>query len=122
MADGSSGTSLATVGTSVAAGVVALIDIAMLAIAGFMFIWAVWIGAGVWPSYWWLTALAGLVGLIALCAVGAAILLAMPEDRAGVNASTLRRVAFALLAPAIGSLVASVAVFIVVGITVPSFF
>ena len=103
-------------------GMVALCDLAILAIAGFMFLWAVWIGAGAWPSYWWLTALAGLVGLAAVFGVGAAILLALPEDRADVSVSTLRRVAFVLLAPAIGSLVASVAVFIVVGITVPSFF
>ena len=121
MGDGNTRTSLASVGTSVAAGVVALCDLAMLAIAGFVFIWAVWIGAGVWPSYWWLTALAGLVGLLAVLAVGITILLAMPEDRAGASASPLRRVAFALLAPAIGSLVASVAALIVVGLTVASF-
>jgi hypothetical protein len=122
MADGTSRTSLASIGTKVAAGVVALCDLAILAIAGFIFIWAVWIAAGVWPSYWWLTVLAGLAGLVAVLAVAAAVLLAWPENRAGVGASTLRRVAFALLAPAIGSLVASVAVLLVVGITVPSFF
>jgi len=93
-----------------------------LAIAGFIFIWAVWIGVGVWLSYWWLTVLAGLVGLGAVFAVVAAVLLALPEDREGISAPTLRRVAFAVLAPAIGSLVASVAVFIVMGVTVPSFF
>lgn len=109
-------------GTSVAASVIAVCDVIILIIAASVFIWAVSIAAGVWPSYWWLTVLAGVVCLIAVLGVGAAVFLALPEDRVGVNVSTMRRISFAVLFPAIGSLVASVATLFIVGVTVPSFF